>query len=165
MKREYPTLLVLPLVTLLVTTGAAVAESEHRLASYAEAAEVVVSPSSRSKRLIRVPELEFAIRVDADCVGETYAQSISISIADTVATHDVATQEAVSADKAHLETTFHVPGRQIAPISVRDFCLSEDESDSGTQTLLIPAAVAANCGARARPHNQFAMIACRCRFN
>jgi hypothetical protein len=149
MNRKYLSLLTLP----LIATGVAYADSEHRLSSYAEAAEVEISPIPRDRRLISLPDLEFAMRIDASCVGETQAQSISISVADSVAAHDVSAQEGGPTDKVMLETTFKVSGRQIAPIAIEDFCVSGDDSDTAARTLLIPAAVAANISLRCTSEN------------
>jgi hypothetical protein len=149
MHRKYLSLLTLP----LIATGVAYADNEHRVSSYAEAAEVEISPAPRDRRLIRLPELEFSMRIDATCAGETQAQSISISIADSVAAHDVSAQEVGPTDKVMLETTFKVPGRQIAPIAIQGFCVSGDDSDTKARTLQIPAAVAANISLRCTSEN------------
>lgn len=149
MNRKYLSLLTLP----LIATGVAYADSEHRLSSYAEAAEVELNPDPQDRRLISLPELEFAMRIEASCIGGTQAQSISISIADSVAAHDVSAQEGGPTDKVMLETTFKVSGRQIAPIAVEGFCVSGDASDTTARTLLIPAAMAANISLRCASEN------------
>jgi hypothetical protein len=149
MNRKYLSLLTLP----LIAAGVAYADSEHRIDSSAEAAEVTIDPVPQDRRLIRLPELEFAMRIDANCVGETQARSILISIADSVAAHDVTAQEGRPPNEIILETTFKVPGRQIAPIAIDGFCVSGDDSNSTAQTLLIPAAVAANISLRCTSEN------------
>ena len=141
------------IVTLLLTTGVVRSDSEHKLSSHAQAAAVEIKPRAPGQRLIKLPNLEFPMRIDAGCFGEARAESVSISIADTVETHDVSTLDTDLTNNIVIETTFRVPGGQIAPITVEHFCTDDDGHDNTVQSLLVPAAAAANISLRCSTDN------------
>ena len=144
MHRKY----LLLLIALPLTSAAARGDSQHRLISHAQAATAEISPQAADRRLIFLPDLDFRLRVDADCNEDTRAESLSISIADTVQTHDASKLNQRETDKAVIETTIRVAQGQIAPIVVERFCTGENDSSMAMQELLITAAFAANISLR-----------------
>jgi hypothetical protein len=73
-----------------------------------------------NRELLRLPDLEFPVRITARCSSGRTAESISISIADTRVSFD---REALS-DDAVLETSVQVSSSQMAPVVVDGFCSS-----------------------------------------
>lgn len=149
MKRTQITLII----ALLLTTAVVQSDSEHRLSSHAQAADVEIKPRAPGRRLIRLPNLEFPMRIEAGCFGEARAESVSISIADTVETHDVSTLDTDLTNNIVVETTFRVPGGQIAPITIEHFCTNDDDHSNAAQSLLVRAAAAANISLRCSNDN------------
>lgn len=147
-RRQTPLVLIL-----LLTTGVAHGDGEHRLTGRAQAAAVEISPLPPGRRLIALPDLEFPLSIDADCFGDAKAESLSISIADTIETHDVSKLDSDLKNKFVLETTFRIPGNQLAPVSIEHFCTTGIDSSDATQTLLVPAAAAANISLRCSQEN------------
>ena len=54
-----------------------------RLIVESEAAMAAISLQDNGRRLIRLPELDFPMRIDAHCGRGGIAESLSISVADT----------------------------------------------------------------------------------
>ena len=93
----------------------------------------VVSLSTKRK-LLRLPDLEFPVRIVARCGSGREPESISISIADTRVSFG---RDAMSAD-AVLETSISVSSRQVAPIAVDGFCSA---GNNPSKPLLLPTAL------------------------
>jgi hypothetical protein len=147
MKRLYPLSYFVP----LLAASAAHGNDEHQLTSSAHAATVEIAPLPE-RRSVSLPELEFPFRINANCAGDEFATSISISIADTVTSHDISTENDQSlerpADPVLLETILKVPGQQLAPVMIEEFCTGDTAHDSGGQSLLVRGAIAANISLR-----------------
>jgi hypothetical protein len=79
-----------------------------------------VMPLDGDRKLLRLPDLEFPVRVVARCGSGRTPESISISIADT----RVSFGREVLSDDAVLETSVLVSSRQMAPVAVEGFCTS-----------------------------------------
>ncbi len=136
----------------LLVASAAHGENEHQITSAADAAAVELAPLS-DRRSVSLPELEFPFRINANCAGDEFATSISISIADTVTSHDVSTENDPAleqpADPVLLETILKVPGQQLAPVMIEGFCTGDKAQGSEDgQSLLIRDAIAANISLR-----------------
>lgn len=142
----------------LLAIGAARGDDQHRLTGNARTATVEISPQPAGRRLISLPELEFQVHVDATCPVNSYAESLSISIADTIETHDAATLNTEKSSEIAIDTTIQVVSGQLAPIPVERFCTSDsDESTSdgmtAAQELLFPEAFAASISLRCLTDN------------
>ena len=106
----------------------------------AEPARVAIDVLPAGRRLIRLPSLEFRLRIEPRCDPELQIQSVSISVADTHKTYDAAD----FAETSMLETTLRLPGRQIGPLAVDAFC----ESPSGPASTRVAEALSANVSLR-----------------
>jgi hypothetical protein len=149
MKRRQTTLIIV----LLLTTGVVQSDSEHRLTSHVQAAAVEIKPLAPGRRLVALPELEFPLRIEAGCFGEARAESLSISVADTVETHDVSTLDTDLTNNIVLETRFRVPRGQVAPIAIEHFCTNDNERINAARNLLVPAVTSANISLRCATDN------------
>ena len=135
-----------------LSSGVVQSDGEHRLNGHAQPAAVDIKPVSQGRRLITLPELEFPLSIDADCYGEARAESLSISIADTVETHDISMLDTDLTSRIEIETLFRIPRGQIAPIAIDRFCTSDDDHSLAARTLLVPLA-AANISLRCSNEN------------
>ncbi len=112
-----------------------------RLFVHTEPAVASITPHPGSRKLIRLPELEFPLRIGAQCGAGRTPESISISIADTgktISGEDLAVAVA-------LETSVRISARQIAPIAIRGFCVTENKAQ---QSLLVTTALTAQISLR-----------------
>jgi hypothetical protein len=144
MHHKFLLLLIAPLLAAATAYG----DSEHRLSGHAQVAMAEISPQSAGRRLISLPDLEFQLSVDAECDGNTRAESLSISIADTVQTHNASKMDEGEADEIAIETRIRVASSQIAPIGIERFCTGENDDSPAAQALLVTAAFAANISLR-----------------
>ena len=112
-----------------------------RLFVHTEPAVASIAPHPGSRRLIRLPELEFPLRISARCGAGRAPESISISIADTRKT--ISGEDLPAA--ATLETSVRIAARQIAPIAVREFCVAESTTQ---HSLLVATALTAHVSLR-----------------
>ena len=91
-----------------------------RLSIRAEPAVATVSQQLGERRLIRLPELEFKLRIVAHCARGRLPESISISVADT--------RETIRGEQlpesGPLELSVIVASRQIAPLAVGELCVA-----------------------------------------
>jgi hypothetical protein len=112
-----------------------------RLLVHAEPAVASITPQSGRRKLIQLPELEFPLRISAQCGGGRIPESISVSIADTKKT--ISGEDLH--DSASLDTSVQIASRQIAPLAIRGFC----DTDSATQQpLLVATALTAQISLR-----------------
>lgn len=149
MQSKYLPLLIVSLLPL----GNAHSDKLHQLTGDAQTATVEISPQPAGRRLITLPELEFQVHVDAICRGNSSAESLSISIADTIETHYVSTSNVKKSGDLVVDTTIKVTTGQLAPIPIDGFCTSDkDDANAAetiaTQELLFPAAFAATISLR-----------------
>lgn len=112
-----------------------------RLFVHTEPAVASITPHPGSRKLIRLPELEFPLRISAQCAAGRMPESISVSVADT---HRTFSGEDLPVS-AILETSVRISPRQIAPIAMRDFCVSANES---RPSLLVATALTAQISLR-----------------
>lgn len=136
------------LISLSLATGLVHGDGEPLLNSHAQAAVVEIKPRAAGSPLPRLPALEFPMRIEAGCTGDARAESISISIADTIETHDVGTSELADSNDIVLEFVFRVPGNQLAPITSGHFCTTDVAGQDDVRELLVPAIAAANISMR-----------------
>jgi hypothetical protein len=112
-----------------------------RLIVTSEPAVASISHQSGSRNLIRLPELEFPLRISAQCGTGRVPESVSISIADTGTT--ISGEDLPVA--AALETSVRVASGQIAPIAIQGFCVADTVSD---RELLVATALTAQVSLR-----------------
>ncbi len=86
--------------------------------------------------------IDFAILAKFNCPGDAIAESIVVSIADTLARHTPA------AGDDTLQASLVVPGEQIVPMDTGDFCVGETARNG--DDLLLPAAATAHASLRCR---------------
>jgi len=137
----------------LLAIGAAHGENQHRLTGTVRAATAEISPQPAGRRLVSLPELEFQVHVDATCQGNMYAESLTISIADTIETHDAATLNTKKSSEIAIDTTIQVASGQLAPIPVERFCTSDGDGMTATKELLLSEAFAATVSLRCTTDN------------
>jgi hypothetical protein len=106
-------------------------------------AVVHVKALPKGRRSIRLPALEFELRIQANCGSESKAQSVSISIADTRRTFN----DDILANISDELLTFSISARQLAPVAVEGFCLLNDDREL-VQELLIQDAVSIHSSLR-----------------
>lgn len=81
---------------------------------------VAVAATMPGRRFIDLPALEYRFEVQAACTGDRTPRSLSISVADS----RVALAGAALDREGARELVLTVPGRQLAPIAVDDFCVA-----------------------------------------
>ena len=96
------------------------ATDSDRLEITSEPAVASVAPVENGRRLIRLPGLEFPMRIAAHCGNGGEMRSVSVSIADT--RRNFTPDDYV--DEELLETIFKVSSRQLAPVAVQSFCIA-----------------------------------------
>jgi hypothetical protein len=93
----------------------------------AQPASVELSPLSDDGRPVRLPALEFALRIEPACAGDAEPRSLSISVADTRLSFPASDLQG----KPAVETTLTLPQRQSAPVRIDDFCrVGKDDARS-----------------------------------
>ena len=117
-----------------------------RLDIRAGAASVAVDPQQPGRRLLRLPALEFPLRISPSCPPDLAVDSVSISIADTRQTYSGAD----FASGAALETLLRLPRNQIGPLAVDSFCIAVDGSVPTARRHLVAAAFSAQASLRCR---------------
>lgn len=103
--------------------------SDNRLLVDTDAALVTVSELPSGRHSMRLPSLEFAIRLEPRCAVGTDADSISVSVADT----RLRIGRDALAEQPVIETTIRVPREQIGPLVIRDFCVAGDDAANGSE--------------------------------
>ena len=98
--------------------------SDNRLLVDINAASIKVSARPAGRPPIRLPGLEFTIRLEPLCSAGMVAESVSVSIADT----RVHIGPQTLADQTVIETTIRIPRKQIGPLAIEDFCVAGDDS-------------------------------------
>jgi len=115
-----------------VAAGDEPAAVAGRLQVNADAASVTILSTPGGHRFVRLPTLEFPLRIEPLCAATYAATSMSVSIADSrlrLAPGDMSAQPVI-------ETTLALPRQQTGPLRVDGFCSDEDAVGSA-RTLLI----------------------------
>jgi hypothetical protein len=81
---------------------------------------VEIDPRPPGPRLIRLPDLALTMRLSAECSADMRAESASIGISDT----RYSLGPELLADTAGANLTINIPHRQLAPLTIENFCLS-----------------------------------------
>lgn len=111
-----------------------------RLIVETQPAHVSVASHDAQRDHLRLPDLDFPVRIVARCGSGRKPEILSISIADTRVSFD-----GESLSDGVLDTSIIVPSRQIAPIAVDGFCNS---ADTPSQPLLLATALTAQVSLR-----------------
>ena len=108
-------------ILLLVRPAAADEGAPDRLEFAAEPPVVSVPATAPGgqRRFLELPALEYRFEVEAACTGSRTPRSLSISVADS----RVALAGAALDGPTVRELVLTVPGRQLAPIALDDFCV------------------------------------------
>jgi len=102
--------------------------SDNRLLVDINAASIEVSARPAGRRPIRLPDLEFEIRLEPRCAAGMNADSISVSVADT----RLRIGRQTLAEQPVIETTIRVPRKQIGPLAIDDFCVADNDAPGVT---------------------------------
>lgn len=90
-------------------------------------AVIEIEPRPPGLRVLRLPAMEFRLRINADCANDLLAESVSISVADT---RENLGAEAL-AEAGTIEKAIRIPRKQIGPLALENFCVADDiESDA-----------------------------------
>ncbi|NIA27859.1 MAG: hypothetical protein GWP02_07355 [Desulfobulbaceae bacterium] len=131
-------------VVISTATGAAAGFLPERLHVDAQAVVVEIEPISDSRQLIRLPKLRLALALEPVCGTNSRVESISVSVADTRQTYgtdDIGTEAIVNA-------VLSIPGEQLGPIRIGDFCHSIVASTVEAGELIIRGALTAHLSLR-----------------
>lgn len=106
----------------------------------AQETAAAVRPVAANRRLVDLPQLEFALRAAIRCKGKP--ESLTFSVADTFAT---VPGESL-ADLRAVEQVLSVPPGQLALAASSRFCIANDEES--TDQLLVPGLATAHASLR-----------------
>jgi len=99
-------------------------QSDDRLLVSIDTAMVEVSTRPSGRHGMRLPGIEFAVRLEPRCAVGKDADSISLSVADT----RLRIGRDALAEQPIIETTIRIPGKQIGPLVIEDFCVAGDDA-------------------------------------
>ena len=120
------------------------AAADGPLTLHANEASAQLAPREQGPQQISLPSLEFSLLAILACPPDADVQSVTVSIADT---HKRFGHTEIS-DEAELDIRISVPGNQIPPVSVADFCMNDGPSDE--KGLLVPGVATAQVSLRCR---------------
>lgn len=139
---------VLGFCILLATPSPALPEQQTLPVAQAEPAQIAIDPLPAGRRLIRLPGVEFPLRLTPACPDNLDFQSLLISIADSRRTFSPVDFDAA----ATIETRIRVPARQTSPIAVDEFCEADAEPMPTAVTIsdAFTASISMRCGSESR---------------
>lgn len=114
--------------------------AEAMLSVSASTPTAKVSPRSRERAPLNLPDLEYQFSIDAVCHGGMSPASLSLAVADTRRSFNAEQITGGELDQVRLL----VPAAQIAPVVVQNFCVAEGDSgslESAASPLTVPAAL------------------------
>jgi len=112
----------------LAETSSGEEQSDVRLLIDFDAASVEVSAQPSGRHPMRLPDLEFKVRLEPRCGAGMNADSISVSVADT----RLHIGRQMLAEQPVIETKIRVPRKQIGPLAIEDFCVAGDDAPNDT---------------------------------
>lgn len=112
-----------------------------RLFIDAEPAVAVISLHEGGRKLVRLPELEFLVKVTPRCAGGADPESLSLTIADTRRT---LSGEALQAG-GPIDISLRISANQVAPFALREFCINPE---SAGESLLLTSALTVQASLR-----------------
>ena len=115
-------------IIVLAVDGVGEELSGDRLLVDINAASIEVSARPAGRQPIRLPDLEFEVRLEPRCAAGMNADSISVSVADT----RLHIGRQMLAEQPVIETKIRVPRKQIGPLAIEDFCVAGDDAPNDT---------------------------------
>jgi hypothetical protein len=115
-------------IIVLAVEGSGEELSGDRLLVDINAASIEVSARPAGRQPIRLPDLEFEVRLEPRCAAGMNADSISVSVADT----RLHIGRQMLAEQPVIETKIRVPRKQIGPLAIEDFCVAGDDAPNDT---------------------------------
>jgi hypothetical protein len=103
-------------------------ESDEQLLLAIDAATVDIEPRPAESRIINLPGIEFSMHIRPRCDDDMQTESVSISIADT----RVNFGPEVLLDQDTVDASIRIPGKQIAPLAIENFCIAGDNENATT---------------------------------
>jgi len=113
----YRRILVLP--ALCICAAGADETRLHTLSVAAGTPDVSVKPQPPGRRTLVLPALDYVFRVEARCHDDWTPQSLSLNVADS----RISKAGEELKDLANQQLDLNVPGKQLAPLTLRDFCV------------------------------------------
>jgi hypothetical protein len=110
------------LLTFLPGAGSAEGSPGDRVTIAAIPPVVAVTAGAPGRQFVELPTLEYSFEVTAQCSDSRTPQSLSINVADS----RISLSPADLAAEAPRAFVLKIPGRQIAPVAVDDFCVLDD---------------------------------------
>jgi hypothetical protein len=134
------------LIIFLVSAASGAVEGDlaERLHVNAQAVVVEIDPIANNRQLIWLPKLQFSLALEPVCGATGRVESVSVSAADTQQTYgadDIGGQTTINA-------TLSIPGKQLGPIRIGNFCRSTATNVVESGELLIRGALTAHLSLR-----------------
>lgn len=123
--------IILTVAAAAFVTDAARSEPTGRIFVEADPAVVTITPLADDARLISLPTLRYALRVEPTCAAEMRPESIVVSIADTRKTYGANQIDG----QQRVEIELILPDKQIGPLAIREFC-RDGMTVTGTDRML-----------------------------
>lgn len=118
---------------MLAFTGQVTLAGELELG--ADRPSVPVETRAEGRNFIRLPNLQYTIRVQPICNADRSPSRLSLSVADT----RIVLNEAALTAEAGLDIPLQIPSSQIAPVAVEGFCLADISGPTdGAETMVVP---------------------------
>lgn len=133
-------------ILLLIASGSQAAGMDGHMQVEVDAAEVTIGPRPPGPRIVQLPDVTFKLRIAAHCIDGLRPDSMSINIADSRRYVELVVTPAESpqqlADDAVTEQTIDVPAKQLAPLTIENFCFT-DAVSQGEVLVRVPDALSA----------------------
>jgi hypothetical protein len=148
-----PKLILSAALILLTATDSWADPATSQLTIAVEPALAEIDPRPPGPRTIQLPQMTFALRIDALCGAGMRAASASVSISDT--RRSLGPEQL--GDLTGTELTIRVPQKQLAPLTIENFCFS-DIAVGENDDLYIADALSAQVSLRCVGENQHSII-------
>lgn len=145
---------IIQLVALAIVMSPAHSAPESQLAVRTTTATAIINEVAAGRRLIALPELSYEFAIDLQCAGETQAESISISVADT--RHTLGAAEI--AGQSTVEAGITIPRQQVAPIAIDNFCQLQEYEETAFAELMVDAAFTAHISLLCKGEEQLSIV-------
>lgn len=124
-------------LTFLTLAGVNAVAGELELS--ANTPDITIETRPAGRNFMRLPSLEYAFSIEVTCPSTLEPASMSLSIADTRISLDA---DQLSATQA-VSVSVTVPGSQIGPVAVNNFCTGDDAVRGEDSLIRIPAVLSA----------------------
>lgn len=109
-------------IALLTATASSAAADGGELSVEVDAPVVEIDSRPPGPRTVRLPDITFTMRVTALCSDDMRTKFVSVSIADTRRTLSAE----LFGESTTSEQSISIPQRQLAPLTIDNFCLGND---------------------------------------